>query len=381
VWDKNIFKNLDYYLLISVFLLVLIGLVMIYSATRNNYDLTGGDHFALVKKQLFAVAIGIVGMLMIMFSDYRLPDLIHQILYGINLFLLALVVFSPLGIEVKGAKSWLTLGGSFSLQPSEIAKLLVILSLAKHLADKEEIDSFWTLWSPFVHILFPLVLILLQPDLGTTLVFIFFFFVMLYIVGYNRRFLWGLILIGILTLVAIFAAHHFFGTPLPFKPYQIQRMTIFLNPDRDPTGSGWNVRQAIIAVGSGRFMGKGLFQGTQGRLGFLPESHNDFIFAVLCEELGFLGGFLVLSLYFVLIWRCLVIMQQAKDKCGVLITAGIMAMFLFHILENIGMNIGIMPITGIPLPFISYGGSSVITNLLAIGFLENIWIRRQKLIF
>lgn len=380
MWDKKFFKNIDYYLLISVLLLVLMGLVMIYSTTRNNYALTGGDPFALVKKQLVAVAIGVLGMLMIMFSDYRLPDLVHQILYGVNLFLLALVL-SPLGLELKGAKSWLNLGGSFSLQPSEIAKLLVILTLAKHLADKEEIDSFWDLWSPFVHIFFPLVLILLQPDLGTTLVFLFFFFVMLYIAGYNRRFLLGIVLLGILVLVAIFVGHHFFGTPLPFKPYQIQRMTIFLNPDRDPTGSGWNVRQAIIAVGSGRFMGKGLFQGTQGRLGFLPESHNDFIFAVLCEELGFFGGFVVLSLYFVLIWRCLVIMQQAKDKYGVLVTAGIMAMFLFHILENIGMNIGIMPITGIPLPFISHGGSSVITNLLAIGLLENIWIRRQKLIF
>jgi len=158
-------------------------------------------------------------------------------------------------------------------------------------------------------------------------------------------------------------------------------MTIFLNPDKDPTGSGWNVKQAIIAVGSGRFFGKGLFQGTQGRLGFLPENHTDFIFAVLCEEWGFVGGFLLLCLFFILLWRCLVIIQQSKDRYGTLVATGIMAMFTFHILENIGMNIGIMPITGIPLPFVSYGGSSIITNLLAIGFLENIWIRRQKILF
>ncbi|NLY90157.1 MAG: rod shape-determining protein RodA [Firmicutes bacterium] len=380
MWDKKLFKNIDYYLLISVLLLVVIGLVMIYSATRNNYALTGGDPFALVKKQALAVAMGIAGMILIMLSDYRFPDLIFHILYGLNLLLL-LLVLSPLGMEVKGAKSWLNLGGAFSLQPSELAKLLVILTLAKHLADKEEIDSFWDLWSPFIHIFFPLVLILLQPDLGTTLVFMFFFFVMLYVAGYSRRFLLGVILAGISALVLLFVSHYYLGTPLPFKEYQIQRMTIFLNPDRDPTGSGWNVRQAIIAVGSGRFMGKGLFQGTQGRLGFLPESHNDFIFAILCEELGFLGGFLVLALFFIIIWRCLVIMQQAKDKEGVLITAGITAMFLFHIMENIGMNIGIMPITGIPLPFVSYGGSAMITNLLAIGFIENIWLRRQKLLF
>ena len=380
VWDKKLLKNIDYYLLISVLLLVVIGMVMIYSTTRNNYTLTGGDPFALVKKQALAVVIGIVGMILIMLSDYRFPDFIFQMLYGLNLLMLVLVL-TPLGMEVKGAKSWLNLGGAFSLQPSELAKLLVILTLAKHLADKEEINSFWDLWSPFIHIAFPLVLILLQPDLGTTLVFLFFFFVMLFIAGYNRRFLLGIILAGLLALVLLFACHHFFGTPLPFKEYQIQRMTIFLNPDRDPTGSGWNVRQAIIAVGSGRFTGKGLFQGSQGRLGFLPESHNDFIFAILCEELGFLGGFLVLALFFVIIWRCLVIMEQAKDKEGVLITAGITAMFLFHIMENIGMNIGIMPITGIPLPFVSYGGSAMITNLLAIGFIENIWLRRQKLLF
>ncbi|HHT06655.1 MAG TPA: rod shape-determining protein RodA [Hydrogenispora sp.] len=379
MWDKKTFKNIDYYLLISVFLLVIIGLVMVYSATRNNYDLTGGDPYAVVKKQLVAVAIGVVGMIMIMFSDYRLPDLMYQILYGLNVVLL-LLVLSPLGTEVKGAKSWLNLGG-FSLQPSEFAKLLMILTLAKHLAEKEEAETFWELWSPFVHIAVPLVLILLQPDLGTTLVFIFFFFAMLYIAGYSRRFLLGIILSGVLALVLLFVGHYFFGTPLPFKEYQIQRMMIFLNPDRDPTGSGWNVRQAIIAVGSGRFFGKGLFQGTQGRLGFLPESHNDFIFAILCEELGFIGAFLTLILFFTLIWRCLVIIQQAKDKNGVLVATGIMAMFLFHILENIGMNIGLMPITGIPLPFISSGGSSMITNLLAVGFLENIWIRRQKLLF
>ena len=380
MWERKYFKNIDYYLLGSVLLLVLIGLVMIYSATRNNQALTGGEPFMLVKKQLVAVIIGLLGMILIMFSDYRLPDLMYQIIYGFNLFLL-LIVLSPLGLEIKGAKSWLNVGGPFSLQPSEFAKLMMILTLAKHLAGKEEIDSFWDLWSPFFHIVLPLILILMQPDLGTTLVFFFFFFIMLYIAGYNGRFLLGLILTGIIILTLIFLSHHYFGTPLPFKEYQIRRMTIFLNPESDPTGSGWNVRQAIITVGSGRFSGKGLFQGTQGRLGFLPENHTDFIFAILCEEWGFLGGFVLLSLYFTMIWRCLVITQHSKDKYGTLVAAGIMAMFIFHILENIGMNLGIMPITGIPLPFVSYGGSSIITNLLAVGFLENIWIRRQKLIF
>ncbi len=381
MWErKKLLKNIDFYLLGTVLLLVVISLVMIYSTTSHNTALTSGNPFLMVKKQLVAIMIGIFGMSIIMCSDYRLPDLVYQILYGFNLLLL-IIVLTPLGHEVKGAKSWLNLGGPFSLQPSEFAKLMVIITLAKHLADKEDLDSFWDLWSPFLHILPPLALVFLQPDLGTALVFFFFFFIMLYIAGYNGRFLFGIIMAGVLILALIFLSHHYFGTPLPFKEYQIRRMTIFLNPDSDPTGSGWNVRQAIIAVGSGRFAGKGLFQGTQGRLGFLPENHTDFIFAVLCEEWGFLGGFTVLSLYFILVWRSLVIMQHAKDKYGRLIASGITAMFVFHILENIGMNMGIMPITGIPLPFLSYGGSSVITNLFAVGFLESIWIRRQKLLF
>ncbi len=381
MWErKNLLKNIDFYLLGTVLLLVVIGLVMIYSTTCHNTGLTGGNPFLMVRKQLCAIIIGLFGMTIIMCSDYRLPDLMYQILYGFNLFLL-IIVLTPLGLEVKGAKSWLNLGGPFSLQPSEFAKLMVIITLAKFLADKEDLDSFWDLWSPFLHILPPLVLIFMQPDLGTALVFFFFFFIMLYIAGYNGRFLFGILLAGILILTLVFLSHHYFGTPLPFKEYQIRRMTIFLNPDSDPTGSGWNVRQAIIAVGSGRFTGKGLFQGTQGRLGFLPENHTDFIFSVLCEEWGFLGGFTILSLYFILVWRSLVVMQYAKDKYGRLIASGIMAMFVFHILENVGMNMGIMPITGIPLPFLSYGGSSVITNLFAVGFLESIWIRRQKLLF
>lgn len=379
MWERRLFKNLDYTLLWTVVALIAIGLLSVYSATRASTDINNGDPLFFVKKQAVSILIGFVGMALILLFDYRLSDLTYRILYGFNLFML-LLVLSPLGNEVNGAKSWLNLG-FYSLQPSEFAKLFVILTLARFLSEKESLDSIWDLVHSFLHLLPPLVLILLQPDFGTALVFIFFFFIMNYMAGANGRHIVGIIVAGILFLVILFLSHHFLGTPLPIKDYQLRRLTTFINPEIDPMGAGWNVRQAMIAVGSGQFAGKGLFHNTQGRLGFLPEKHTDFIFAVYCEEWGFIGGFVLLGLFFLLIWRSLKVAMQAKEKYGTLIAIGIMAMFTFHILENVGMNMSIMPITGIPLPFISYGGSSMIANLFAVGYLESVWVRRQKILF
>lgn len=376
--ERRLVKNLDFLLLGVVLVLVVIGLLTIFSATRANTAINNGNPYLFVEKQFVSVIIGLVGMVLLIGLDYRLSDLAYRLIYGVNILLLVAVIF--FGTEVNGAKSWLNLG-FYSLQPSEFAKLAVILTLAKHLSEKEKLSSIWDLWSPFLHILPPLILILLQPDFGTALVFVFIFFVMLYMAGTNGRLLLGIILSGILLVTLLFVSHHFFDTPLPLKDYQIKRLTSFINPDADPRGAGWNVNQAKIAVGSGRFFGKGLFQNTQGRLGFLPENHTDFIFAVFCEEWGFIGGFILLGLFFCLIWRSLRIAVQAKERCGSLIAIGIMAMFTFHVLENVGMNMSIMPITGIPLPFISSGGSSMMANLFAVGYLENIWARRQKILF
>ncbi|HHZ20826.1 MAG TPA: rod shape-determining protein RodA [Firmicutes bacterium] len=379
MWDRRFLRNIDYYMLFSVLGLVMIGLIMVYSATRANTALNGGDSFLFLKKQLLSVVIGLIGMAVIFFLDYRLPDAAYHVLYGFNFFMLLLVLF--VGSEANGAKSWINLG-FMSFQPAEFAKLLVILTLSKYLAEKESFSSILDLIPPFIHILPSLVLILLQPDFGTALVFIFFFFAMVYMAGAKGRHLLLVIFTGITVIALIFVCNHYFGFPsVPLKDYQIKRLTSFINPDADPRGAGYNVRQAIIAVGSGRFFGKGLFQNTQGRLGFLPEFHTDFIFAVFCEEWGFLGAFVLLMLYLLFIWRSLKVVQQAKERHGSLIATGIMTMFLFHIFENIGMNIGIMPITGIPLPFISSGGSSMMTSLFAVGYLENIWARRQKILF
>lgn len=378
LWDRRLLRNLDYPLLCTVAGLVVIGLLMIYSATRANTALDYGDTYFFVKKQLASVVGGLVGMILIFFLDYRLSDLAYQILYVLNLLFLALVLV--LGERIGGAKAWLSFG-FFSLQPAEFSKLFLILTLAKLLSEQENLNTIKSLLISFIHVTPSLVLILLQPDLGTAMVFVFFFFVMLFMAGVKVRYLLGIIFLGVCILGAMWCAHYYFDFPFFFKDYQINRLLIFLNPDRDPTGAGWNVRQAVIAVGSGRFFGKGLFQNTQGQLGFLPENHTDFIFAVFCEEWGFVGGFILLAMFFFLIWRSLRIAQHAKDKYGTLIASGIMAMFLFHILENVGMNIGIMPVTGIPLPFISYGGSAMTNNLLCIGCLQSIWVRRQKILF
>jgi rod shape determining protein RodA len=373
--DRRLLKNLDYTLLSVVGLLIIIGLVMVYSATHAKTDLTLGDPFMFVKKQSVAVCIGIVVLFALLFFDYRISDRMAQLLYVMNIIMLILVL-TPLGSERNGAQSWL-----FGFQPSEISKVLLIVTFGKYLAEKESLQSFNNFIVPFLYVGAPLLLILLQPDLGTALVFIFIMFIMMYVAGAPG---WKLLLIifaGILIIALVFVSHYFFDTPLPIKEYQVARLTSFINPEGDPRGSGWNVRQAVIAVGSGQFFGKGLFRGTQGRLGYLPENHTDFIFAVLCEELGFVGGFGVLFLFFTLIWRGVRIAYQARDKTGTIVATGVVSMFLFHVMENVGMNMGIMPITGIPLPFISSGGSSMLSSLAAAGILINIWARRQKIMF
>jgi rod shape determining protein RodA len=373
--DRRLLKNIDFTLLAVVVALIFIGLLMVFSATHAKETLTHGDPFSFVKKQAVAVVVGVLLMVGILFFDYRISDRMLQFLYALNILML-LLVLTPLGSTRNGAQSWL-----FGVQPSEFAKVIMIITFGKYLADKESLATFSSFIGPFCFVGVPLLLILLQPDLGTALVFIFFMFTMMYTAGAPGWKLSLLIGIGVLGIALLFASHYFFNTPLPIKEYQVARLTSFIDPERDPQGSGWNVRQAMIAVGSGQFFGKGLFRGTQGRLGYLPENHTDFIFAVLCEELGFIGGFGVLFLFFSLIWRGIRIGYQARDRAGTIIAVGLVSMFLFHILENIGMNIGIMPITGIPLPFISSGGSSMISNLVAIGILVNIWARRQKIMF
>jgi rod shape determining protein RodA len=230
----------------------------------------------------------------------------------------------------------------------------------------------------------PWVLIMLQPDLGTGLVYLAIALGMIYVAGGSSSLLLKILGAGAAVVAIALFAHFKWGVPLPLEDYQLQRLIVFVNPymdGRGGRGAGWHIIQSLVAVGSGGFWGKGLFQGTQVQGSFLPEQHTDFIFAVVGEELGFVGGIVILLLYFILLYRTLYIAQQARDNFGTLIAAGICSMWGFHILENIGMAIGIMPITGIPLPFLSYGGSNMLANLLAVGILLSINLRRQKILF
>ncbi|HCT35740.1 MAG TPA: rod shape-determining protein RodA [Firmicutes bacterium] len=376
--DRRLLKNLDWALIAITLILIATGVVIVYSATRANPALTGGNPFAYARKQIIAAIIGIAMVIGLMTFDYHLSERGYYALYFLNLLLLIAVLL--FGKEVNGAKSWFHIG-PLGIQPSEFAKIFLILTLARHLSQKDSLSSFFDLISAFVHIGVPLLLILLQPDLGTAMVLVAILFGMLYLAGARPKHL-GVIVLSVVAIVVVWALlSAFFGVPFPLKSYQIVRLTAFVNPQKYYDGAGYNVIQSMTAVGSGRFLGKGLFNSTQGRLGFLPEHHTDFIFAIFGEEFGFLGCFLLLLGYLLLIWRGLKIAYQAKDLYGSLIAGGVVSMFLFHVLVNVGMNIGIMPITGIPLPFISAGGSSMMVNLVGVGLLLNVWSRRLKIMF
>lgn len=341
-------------------MLTAFGLFILYSAT---YAASG---FHEVTRQLFYFLFGAFLAMLLIFFDYRSLHKCCKYIYGFVIFLLVLVVI--IGKEALGAQRWISLGPLGTFQPSEIAKLGLIITISSYLTKQE----FQVHWKAFlltgIHIGIPALLIMKQPDLGTSLVLVACTFGILFVTGYHPL---------LLTIVIIAGG----GGIINFlSEYQKARLLVFIDPTKDPQGSGWNIIQSLIAVGSGGVFGKGYLGGTQTQLRFVPEHHTDFIFTVIAEETGFLGSLILLILYFLLLWFGIKIAIKAKDRFGKLLATGIVVMFLFHILVNIGMTMGIMPITGIPLPFISYGGSALITNLLAVGLLINIHFRQDILI-
>ncbi|HHW15181.1 MAG TPA: rod shape-determining protein RodA [Firmicutes bacterium] len=368
--DRRLVKNLDQGLLLSVLALLLIGLLAVFSATHAKQAEVNASPYAFLLRQSLAAALGLMAMAFALSFDYRYLEKLAKPLYLATLVLLALLLV--LGHTAKGAQSWFRLGG-LSFEPAEVAKVAIVLSLAKHLEKREDIDKWSGVISAFVHVGIPVALVLAQPDLGTALVFLGILFAMLYVAGAQPRHLFLILLTG-----AVLAVPAYFFV---LKPYQQARIMMFLNPYADPTGNGYNVIQSMIAVGSGRLFGKGLFSGTQTQLNFVPEHHTDFIFSVIGEEFGFLGSALVLFLYYYLFRRGLAAVIEAKDRFGSLLAAGVVAMLFSHVLINVGMNLGVMPVTGIPLPFLSYGGSALIANLLGVGLLANVYMRRQKILF
>ncbi|GEA16412.1 MAG: rod shape determining protein RodA [Moorella sp. (in: firmicutes)] len=376
--ERRLWRNLDYYFVGSIITLLLISLAVLSSAAAN----VATDPYYYVKKQLIWIFVGLAGLTAVLLIDYGQLKRYQYPLYILNLILLSAVFF--IGHEAKGAQRWINLG-PFLLQPSEFAKTITVITLACFLDKRRgKLNRWQDLIVPFAYVAVPMLLILKQPDLGTALVLLAILFGMLYIGGANPRLLLlisggGLLLVGL----ALYAHFHF-GLPLPLQDYQLRRLVVVLNPYNDGqggTGAGYHVIQSQIAIGSGGWWGVGFRQGSQVQLNFLPEHHTDFIFSVVGEELGFVRTVGILALYFLLLYRMIRIAAQAKDMFGALLVGGVVSMFTFHILVNVGMTIGIMPVTGIPLPLFSYGGSAMLANMLALGLVLNVNLRRQKILF
>lgn len=364
---KREWKSLDKVLVIVSFLIVCVSLCIIGSATHIN---KGAINYDFVAKQGAAFVVNMMIVLFCSRYDYHKLKKYARPLYIINMIMLLAVMF--IGTSALGAQRWIQLG-PITLQPSEFSKLIMIICLAALLSDRIGQLNTWRQVLPiglFVGI--PFLLVLKQPDLGTSLVFMAITFGMLFVARIRMGILRNVFLAGVV-LAPI--GWHF------MKDYQKSRIAVFLNPNADPFGAGYHIIQSKIAIGSGMLFGKGLFQGTQSQLNFLPENHTDFIFSVIGEELGFLGCLFVLFLYFILVYRGLMIAKECKDPFGMLLSTGVVAMWAFQILVNVGMTCGIMPVTGIPLPFMSYGVSALTTNMLGLGILLSVYMRQQTMIF
>ncbi|MEV5826439.1 rod shape-determining protein RodA [Spirillospora sp. NPDC052242] len=365
-------RGLDWPLCVSVLALSVIGALLVRSATFHSLVEQGQDPNGFVKRHALNMLIGFALGAVVSLLDYRLLRAYVPILYGLACAGLV-AVLTPLGATINGSHSWIVIGGGFQMQPSEFAKVGLVVLLAMILGEPRDGEI-----GPGTRdILFALVLagvpaalILMQPDLGTTLVFIAVVFGMLVISGTRKRWIFGLVGGAAFAIFSVW----FFGL---LEDYQIDRFTAFLDPDADPRGAGYNARQSRIAVGSGGWDGQGLFQGEQTSGNFVPEQQTDFIFTVAGEELGFIGGAAIVLLIGVVLWRGLRIATQAADLFGTLVATGVVCWFGYQAFQNIGMTVGLMPITGLPLPFVSYGGSATFANMIGFGLLQAVHLRRR----
>jgi rod shape determining protein RodA len=365
-------RRIDWVLLAATTALIVLGTLLVYSATRNKMLEAGLDPQNYLKKHLLNIAIGIALGIMTASFDYRALRAYAPIVYVASLVGLV-VVLSPLGTNVNGAQAWIQLPAGFSLQPSELAKVALVVSLAMLLAERKDAerepgnsDIVLTLVVAAV----PMALVMLEPDLGTTAVMAAIVLGVLAVAGVSTKWMVGLIAAGV-AAATLAITSGFLST------YQVDRLKAFTDPQLDPQGFGYNINQSLITVGSGGLTGQGLFHGTQTNGLFVPEQQTDFVFTVAGEELGFIGSALLVVLVGVVLWRGLRIAARADDMFGRLVAIGVVCWFTFQAFENIGMTLGIMPVTGVPLPLISYGGSSMFANLMAIGLLENVHLRRS----
>jgi len=373
------FKLMDKYFLATLVTILVFGMVILSSASAG----ISSDPYLYLKKQGAFLILGIVFAFLLIRFDYTQLEKYSPYLYG--LALVTLIVVLIFGSEVRGTTGWIGIGGLPPVQPAEFTKIILILTFADFLSRRKgELNTFAQLLPCLVYMGIPFILIMMQPDLGTALVYVVITVGMMYIAGANPSLLTKLIIGSVLAIALVVFLHFRFNMWLPLDDYQFKRLSVFVNPYQDGQGgrgAGWNTIQSLIAIGAGGFKGTGLYLGTQVQLNFLPERHTDFIFAVIGEEFGFMGAAFLIVLYGFLLARALVICNNSRELYGTLIVAGITAMWLFHIFENIGMCIGLMPITGIPLPFVSYGGSSMLTNMVGVGLILSVNIRGKKIVF
>jgi rod shape determining protein RodA len=367
--------RLDLPLLLATAAILVVGTLLVWSATSHDAALTAGHPTAYLQRQLVNIAIGLILAGLVVVTDHRWVRILAPVVYLASVVGLALVLV--MGSTINGSRSWLMLGG-MSLQPAELAKLAVVIGMALVVAERTEASRRHRVGAVEVSLMLaiagvPALLILLQPDLGTMLVLSATVFGVLAVAGVGRRWLAGLLAGGV-------AAAFVVVTSGVLKQYQVDRFLAFTDPSLDPRGAGYNTTQARIAIGNGGLFGQGLFHGSQTRSGFVPEQHTDFIFTVAGEELGLIGAGLLIALFAVLLWRALLISVRAEDMFGRVAAAGIACWFAFQTFQNVGMCLGIMPVTGVPLPLVSYGGSSMFASLMAVGLLQNIHLRSDRLL-
>lgn len=369
--DRRLVSNFDWVVFSTVLIISLLGIITIYSATR---PLPGGEHPSYYIRQIYWLLIGLVALFLAVSFDYIWLSRSSMFLYICGLLLLVLVLFA--GRSGMGARRWISIG-TLGFQPSEFFKLAYLIVLARYMSTKTGRLSAGSISYAFAaFVLLPLGLLIKQPDLGTSMVLLALFVLMSLGKGVRKRVI--ALAVGITLVSAPFLGSIVWDG---LKDYQKKRILAFVKPDSGPEGVSYHVTQSKVAVGSGGAFGKGYLNGTQGPFRFLPEKHTDFVFSVFAEEWGFAGSLLLLVSYLILILRGLNIAQKAKDEFGRLLALGITFMFSLYCFVNIGMTMGLAPVVGIPLPFMSYGGTALVSNMLAAGILINIRARRFELFY
>jgi rod shape determining protein RodA len=365
---SSVVSGFDPVLTGAVAVLLVIGTLLVYAATRDWYAANGLDPEYYLKRHVINIVIGLTLAWGTTIIDYRLLRAYTPYIWGLGVVGLLLVLIPGIGSEVNGAKAWIRLPAGFQIQPAEIAKISIIIGIAMLLSERTHNNDAPTSQDVLKALgvaAIPLLLILAQPDMGTVLIISASVVTMLAVSGAPSRWVVGLIILALLGgFVAVKAG--------VISDYQVKRLQSFVDPNADSQGAGYQLRQARITVGSGGLIGTGLFNGPQTNGRFVPEQQTDFIFTVAGEELGFLGSGLIIFLLFLILMRAFAIARRSTDPYGTLVCTGVMAWFAFQIFENIGMTLGLMPMTGVPLPFMSYGGSSMFANLIGFGLLQNV---------